>query len=580
MAPLSIGPSPNGRTIVDFGQNLVGHVRLEIHGEAGTTITLRHAEVLDDGDVATRPLRGAAAVDRYVEVDGWPGSPRSNDVRAVVVHTDMARTGWFDCSEPLLNRLHENVVWTMSGNFMDVPTDCPQRDERLGWTGDLAVFAPSATFLYDCSGMLAGWLADVAIEQRAYGTVPLYVPWFRLTFPLGASSVWGDAAVLVPWLLYQRFGDPGLLRRQYESMKAWVDQIAAIAGPSHLWQSGLHLGDWLDPSAPADAPEAARTDRYFAASAYHALSAGILAQAAAVLGEVDDARRYGELAAAIRKAFEAEYVSANGLVVCDAQTAYALALEMDLLSSEAQRQRAGRRLADLVRANDHKIGTGFVGARPVCDALTNAGAIDTAYHMLMQRDCPSWLYPVTMGATTMWERWDRMLPDGASTPATCSRSTTTPWARSRTGCTEPSRVSRRQRPDIDGSSSRRDPAGDCRAPRRPTKRRTAGPKWHGCERAGSSMWTCSCPSGRLPQFACRIPPGKTWKSGRGGIASIAHSGSWRKIRHARLRRRPSAFNLQASLGLRGLTREVRLAAAEWVRRSLPSGAVTGRLGLC
>ena len=437
LAPLSIGPSPTGRTIVDFGQNLVGRVRLQVSGPAGTTITLRHAEVLEGGDVATRPLRGAAAVDRYtmrgggtevwepsftyhgfryVEVDGWPGALSAGGIRAVAVHTDMARTGWFDCSEPLLNRLHENVVWTMRGNFMDVPTDCPQRDERIGWTGDLAIFAPTAASLYDCSGMLSSWLADVAIEQAALGTVPFYVPWFQQDFPLVPSSVWGDAAVLAPWLLYQRFGDAGLLRRQYESMKAWVDQVAEIAGPGHLWQTGLHLGDWLDPSAPADIPEAARTDRYFVASAYHALSAGIVAQAAGVLGEADDARRYGGLAAAIRKAFESEYVSANGLVVSDAQTAYALALELDLLSSEAQRERAGRHLVDLVRANDHRIGTGFVGVRLVCDALTNAGAIDTAYHMLMQRDCPSWLYPVTMGATTIWERWDSMLPDGSLNP--------------------------------------------------------------------------------------------------------------------------------------------------------------------
>jgi alpha-L-rhamnosidase len=437
LAPVAISSSPAGRTIVDFGQNLVGRVRLKVSGEAGTTITLRHAEVLEDGELATRPLRGAAAVDRYtlggggteewepsftyhgfryVEVDGWPGSHSPDEIRAVVIHTDMARTGWFECSEPLLNRFHENVVWTMRGNFMDVPTDCPQRDERLGWTGDLGVFAPSATFLYDCSGMLASWLADVAIEQRAYGTVPFYVPWFQLTFRLAPSSVWGDAAVLVPWLIYQRFGDAGVLRNQYASMKAWVDQVAAIAGPSHLWQSGLHLGDWLDPSAPADAPEAAKTDRYFVATAYHAWTARILAEAAKVIGEIEDARRYGELASAIRQAFEAEYVSANGLVVSDAQTAYSLALEFDLLLSKAQRERAGRRLVDLVRANGHRIGTGFVGSRLVCDALANAGAIDTAYHLLLQRACPSWLYPVTMGATTVWERWDSMLPDGRLNP--------------------------------------------------------------------------------------------------------------------------------------------------------------------
>ncbi|HEX7491151.1 MAG TPA: family 78 glycoside hydrolase catalytic domain, partial [Candidatus Limnocylindrales bacterium] len=436
LAAVAITTSPTGRTIVDFGQNLVGRVRLRVSGDAGTTITLHHAEVIENGEVATRPLRGAAAVDsytlrgggveeweprftshgfRYVDVEGWPGALRSEDIRAIVFHSDMARTGWFECSEPLLNRLHENIVWTMRGNFMDVPTDCPQRDERLGWGGDLSIFAPSASFLYDCSGTLSSWLADVAIEQAAYGTVPFYVPWFQITWPLAPSSVWGDVAVTVPWLLYERFGDAGLLRRQYSSMKAWVDQITEIAGPSHLWQSGLHLGDWLDPSAPADAPEAARTDRYFIASAYHALTAQILARTADVIGETADARHYGELATAIREAFRAEYVSANGLVVSDAQTAYSIALEFDLLTG-AQRERAGRRLVDLVRANDHRIGTGLVGARLVADALTNAGAIDTAYHLLLQRKAPSWLYPVTMGATTVWERWDSMLPDGSLNP--------------------------------------------------------------------------------------------------------------------------------------------------------------------
>jgi len=438
LAAVAVTKSPTGRTIVDFGQNLVGRVRLEVTGGAGTTITLRHAEVLENGEVATRQLRGAAAVDRYtlrgggpeewepsftyhgfryVDVEGWPDALSPADIRAVVTHSDMARTGWFDCSDPLLNRLHENIVWSLRGNYLDVPTDCPQRDERLGWGGDLSVFAPTASFLYDCSGELSSWLADVAIEQTAYGTVPLYVPWIQLTFPLAPSSVWGDAAVMVPWLVYERFGDVGLLRRQYASMKAWVDQIAEIAGPGHLWQSGLQLGDWLDPSAPDDAPEVAKTDRYLIASAYHALTAQVLAQAAAVLGEGEDARRYVDLAASIRKAFRAEYVAANGLVVSDAQTAYSIALEFDLLDGDGQRERAGRRLVDLVRANDFRVGVGLVGGRLLCDALTNAGAIETAYHLLMQRECPSWLYPVTMGATTMWERWNGIRPDGSLNPA-------------------------------------------------------------------------------------------------------------------------------------------------------------------
>jgi alpha-L-rhamnosidase len=436
--PVSIARSPSGRTIVDFGQNLVGRVRLRVRGDTATTITLRHAEVLEDGEIATRPLRGAAATDRYtlkgggefeewepsftyhgfryVDVDGWPGTRSPDNLRAVVIHTDMARTGWFDCSEPLLNRLHENVLWTMRGNFMDIPTDCPQRDERLGWPGDLGVFAPTATFLYDCAGLLRSWLADIAIEQRAYGTVPLYVPWFELSFPLVPVAVWGDAAVLVPWIIYERFGDLGVLRDQYDSMKAWVDQVASIAGEEHLWKTGLQLGDWLDPAAPADAPEAALTDRYLVATAYHALTARLLADAARLLGRDDDARRYGDLAAAVRDAFDREYVSPAGRVVSDAQTAYTLALEFDLMPGEAQRKRAGSRLAELVRANDHRAGTGFVGSRLVCDALTDAGALDTAYHMLLQQACPSWLYPVTMGATTIWERWDSMLPNGRLNP--------------------------------------------------------------------------------------------------------------------------------------------------------------------
>ena len=441
--PVAVTRSPSGKPIVDFGQDLVGRVRFRVEGQPGDTITLRHAEVLEDGEIATRPLRGAAAVDRYtlrghseeewepaftyhgfryVEVTGWPGStatesaaPDASAIRAIVIHTDMQRTGWFECSNALLNRLHENIVWTMRGNFMDVPTDCPQRDERLGWGGDLGVFLPTATFLYDCSGMLSSWLGDVAAEQRALGTIPFWIPWFQITFPLVPSSVWGDVGVIAPWVLYRRFGDLEILRRQFRSMKAWVDQIEGIAGPSHLWQSGLHLGDWLDPSAPADAPEAAKTDKYYIATAYHALVTRLVARTAALLGATADAARYGKLADDVAAAFRAEYTTPNGQVTSDAQTAYALALEFDLLEPE-QRSRAQRRLTEIVRDNGFRIGTGFVGGRVIGDALTNAGEVDAAYHMLTRTDNPSWLYAVTMGATTIWERWDSMLPDGRLNP--------------------------------------------------------------------------------------------------------------------------------------------------------------------
>ena len=353
---------------------------------------------------------------RYAEVEGWPGQLAAGDIDAVVCHTDMTRTGWFTCSDPQLERLHDNVVWSMRGNFVDVPTDCPQRDERLGWTGDLAVFAPTASFLFDCAGMLTSWLADLATEQRELGTVPFYVPWVELRFPAQPAAVWGDAAVSVPWVLHERFADLNLLREQYASMTAWVDQVAVHAGDRRLWNFGFQFGDWLDPTAPPDEPGDARTDPYLVATAYHARSAAQLAEIAGLLGEEEDHRRYAALAAEITDAFNDEYVTPNGRLASDAQTAYAVALYADLLAKVDQRDRAGRRLVELVEADGHHVGTGFVGTPLICDALSSIGADDTAYRLLMQRECPSWLYPVVMGATTIWERWDSLLPDGRVNP--------------------------------------------------------------------------------------------------------------------------------------------------------------------
>ncbi|WP_336208850.1 family 78 glycoside hydrolase catalytic domain [Nonomuraea sp. LPB2021202275-12-8] len=436
LAPVRTLTGPSGETILDFGQNISGRLRIRVHGPAGHTVSLRHAEVLEDGALSLRPLRGADALDtytlrgggveeweprftihgfRYAEVTGWPGELPPDGVVAVVCHTDMRRTGWFSCSDPLLERLHDNVVWSMRGNFVDLPTDCPQRDERLGWTGDIQVFAPAASFLYDCAGTLASWLRDLAAEQAELGAVPHYVPWVQVLFPTVPTAAWGDAAVLVPWTLYQRFGDLERLRTQYPSMKAWVDLIAALAGEDHLWDEGFQFGDWLDPAAPPDAPAKARTDPYLIATAYHAHTASILAQAAELLGHEADAGHYAGLAASVREAFRGEFVTASGRLASDSQTAYAVALRMDLLDA-AQRERAGRRLVELVVQEDHRIGTGFVGTPLICDALASVGAHDTAYHLLSQRECPSWLYPVTMGATTIWERWDSLLPDGSVNP--------------------------------------------------------------------------------------------------------------------------------------------------------------------
>jgi alpha-L-rhamnosidase len=338
------------------------------------------------------------------------------DLNAVVLHSDIERSGWFECSDPLLNQLHQNVVWGMRGNFLDVPTDCPQRDERLGWTGDLQVFSPTASFLYDVSGLLQSWLRDLAVEQRkAGGSVPHVVP-NVLGKNSGAAAAWADAATVVPWVLYERFGDIRILADQFESMRTWVDYVTNLAGESRLWDKGFQFGDWLDPTAPPDKPARARTDKALVASAYFVHSAELLARAAQVLGHVDEQQKYQTLAMEARAAFGREYITPSGRLMCDAETAYALAIVFDLFPTPEQRQHASERLNELVRDSGYRIRTGFVGTPLMCDALCSTGHFVAAYRLLLQQQCPSWLYPVTMGATTIWERWDSMLPDGTINP--------------------------------------------------------------------------------------------------------------------------------------------------------------------
>jgi alpha-L-rhamnosidase len=434
VAPVSVHQSPLGRTIVDFGQNLVGRLSIKVKGPAGHTVTLRHAEVLENGELCTHPLRFAEATDRYtlkgigtetwephftfhgfryVEVSNWPGELNLNDLNAVVLHSDMERTGWFECSDPLLNKLHQNVVWGMRGNFLDIPTDCPQRDERLGWTGDIQVFSPTASFLYDSSGFLQSWLKDLKVEQRrSGGVVPPVIP-NVLGNSFGAAAAWGDAATVVPWILYQRFGDAKVLADQFESMCAWVDYVASAAGESYLWDKGFQFGDWLDPTTPPDKPAQARTHKGIVASAYFIHSTDLVTQAAKVLGHKDKQKNYQSLAAKARAAFAREYITPSGRMMSDSETSYALALVFDLLPTAEQRQHAGERLDELVRESGYHIRTGFVGTPLICDALCSTGHYVAAYRLLKQQECPSWLYPVTMGATTIWERWDSMLPDGS-----------------------------------------------------------------------------------------------------------------------------------------------------------------------
>jgi alpha-L-rhamnosidase len=300
----------------------------------------------------------------------------------------------------------------MRGNFLDVPTDCPQRDERLGWTGDIQIFSPTAAFLFDTAGFLSSWLADLAADQHPDGAVPFAIP-DVLHDAEPTATAWGDAAVVVPWILYQRYGDPDILRRQYESMKGWVDKISSLTTDG-VWAGGFQFGDWLDPTAPPDNPFAAKADPDVVATAYLVRSAEIVADTARVIGA--DPARYDKLAHDTRDAFARHYVTGAGRVLSDAPTGYALALQWSLLPTADQRRLAGERLADLVRANGFRIATGFVGTPLITDALCTSGRPDLAYRLLLEKTCPSWLYPVTMGATTIWERWDSMLPDGAINP--------------------------------------------------------------------------------------------------------------------------------------------------------------------
>lgn len=436
-----VSEGPEGTTLLDFGQNLVGRLRIEVEGASGTQVELRHFESLDDGIPSAASLRGALATDRYTlrgggperweprftfhgfryaTVRGWPGEFDPTHVRAEVINSDMARTGWFDCDDPLLARFHENVVWSTRGNFVSIPTDCPQRDERLGWTGDVALFAPTASFLFDCSGVLSSWLVDLASEQ----TDDLGVPWVVpnvLDSWIGAS-VWGDAAVTVPWALYTAFGDDSLLERQYPSMRRWTEQVigwsGGQAGALHLeWV--FQFGDWLDPTASPDDPSTGQTDKHLVGNAALCQSLTVMALAAAVLGEHSDAGRYEELAASARVSFARHYLHNDGRLSSDAQTAYALAIVWKLLP-DGFTQIAGDRLAQLVQANGHRIGTGFVGTPYVCDALCSTGHIDDAYDLVLQTEQPSWLAPVTLGATTVWERWDAIRADGSTNPSSMS----------------------------------------------------------------------------------------------------------------------------------------------------------------
>ena len=435
LKPVKVLKTPGGDTVVDLGQNMVGWVRLKAQGPAGTTITLRHAEVLDKaGNFYTANLRAAKATMqytmkgggpetfephftffgfRYVAVAGYPGEVTPDSLTGIVVHSDMARASTFETSKPLVNQLQHNIIWGQKGNFLDVPTDCPQRDERLGWTGDAQAFSPTAAFNMDVAAFFTKWLKDVAADQFASGSVPYVVPNVLPDFeghnPGGAAG-WADAAVIIPWNMYLAYGDKRILETQYDSMVKWVGYEKSRAGDDYIWAGDFHFGDWLAFASNASDYPGATTGKDMIATAFFAHSSDLLQRAALVLGKNDDAARYGEQLGRIKSAFRHEFVTDTGRVGEDTQTAYVLALQFNLLPDD-MRPVAAKRLAQEVRTRKH-LTTGFLGTPYLCHVLVRYGYLDEAYMLLNREEYPSWLYPVKQGATTIWERWDGQKPDG------------------------------------------------------------------------------------------------------------------------------------------------------------------------
>ncbi|MFC1782489.1 alpha-L-rhamnosidase C-terminal domain-containing protein, partial [Planctomycetota bacterium] len=324
----------------------------------------------------------------------------------IVIHSDMTVTGSFECSNPMINQLQHNIQWGQKGNFLDVPTDCPQRDERMGWTGDAQVFARTACFNMDAASFYTKWLKDLAADQNENGAIPHVVP---DVLNNGGSAAWADAGVIVPWTVYLCYSDKRILAEQYESMKAWVGYIQKQAGEDFLWNIGSHYGDWLAFNTTRSDYPGATTDKDLIATAYFAYSTSLLQKIAQILDKENDAEKYILLRENIKNAFQKEFVTPNGRLASNTQTAYSLALAFDLLP-DLLIEKAARRLADDVREFRH-ITTGFVGTPLICQVLSDHGYTDLAYMLLNRRRYPSWLYPITKGATTIWERWDGIKPD-------------------------------------------------------------------------------------------------------------------------------------------------------------------------
>lgn len=412
----------------DLGQNMVGRVRLRVKGPAGATVTLRHAEMLErDGRLHLTNLRTARATDhytlrgtpegetfeprftfhgfRYVEAEIRDADVEVLELTGVVLHSDMPPTGEFNCSDPLVNQLHKNIQWSQRGNFLDVPTDCPQRDERLGWTGDAQVFIRTAAFNFGVAGFFAKWLQDLTDAQTPEGAIPAVAP-ATDDLPPDGGPAWADAAAICPWTIYLCYGDRRLLERQYPVAVRFLEGLRATSpGLIRTRTAGGFegYGDWLAPDG-SEGLEGA-TPKELIGTAYFAHSARLVSAMAAALGRKADERKYRTLAGSIATAFQKRFVTRDGEVRSGTQTARVLALHFELLPARL-RPRVFADLVEDIERHGGRLTTGFVGTSHLLPVLTAGGRTDLAYRLLQQKQCPSWLYPVTQGATTVWERWD------------------------------------------------------------------------------------------------------------------------------------------------------------------------------
>lgn len=427
--PRKLIVTPSGERVIDFGQNLAGYVEVRANGKRGDKIVLSHAEVLDgDGNFYTENLRSAEQKNtyvldgsgnevfkpmfswqgfRYVRVDEYPDSNIDlANFKAIVVHSDIKRIGDFVCGSQKLNQLYHNIIWGQKSNYVDVPTDCPQRDERLGWTGDAQVFVRAAAINFDVERFFEKWLTDLRAVQEADGGVGWLVPSCNLHYPENISSGWGDAAVICPWEIYMAYGNKHMLEVQFESMRRWVEYIRNFGEEEYLWLGGKQFGDWLGMDNEDGSLNGATSFDYVS-SAYYARSTELLIKAGKAIGKnIDD---YEDLYGNIVKAFKNRFTE-NGMPIEKTQTAYAIALYFGLCDD---REKTAYVLNEMIRENGTRLSTGFIGTPYLLHALSENGYEDTAFDLLLQEKFPSWLFSVNQGATTMWEHWDGLKKDGS-----------------------------------------------------------------------------------------------------------------------------------------------------------------------